>query len=176
ERLGVGAMSLYTYVPGKQELVVLMVEEVHGELPTDPPAAAGATGGATDVLVGDAPAGGDALAGDAPADGDALAGGDRGESQPGWRAGLRRMAEEYWDLYQRHEWLLDVPLTRPATGPNLMDRYERDIALVDGIGLDEFEMTATIELIYEHVAGAARRLRAIRRDAEASGLSDEEWW
>ena len=31
-RLGVGAMSLYTYVPGRDELLELMVNRVHGEL------------------------------------------------------------------------------------------------------------------------------------------------
>lgn len=31
-RLGVGAMSLYTYVPGRDELLELMVNQVHGEL------------------------------------------------------------------------------------------------------------------------------------------------
>jgi AcrR family transcriptional regulator len=30
ERLGLGAMSLYTYVPGRDELVVLMVDHVYG--------------------------------------------------------------------------------------------------------------------------------------------------
>ncbi|WP_199444124.1 TetR/AcrR family transcriptional regulator [Umezawaea beigongshangensis] len=34
ERLGVGTMSLYTYVPGKAELVDVMVDTVTGELPT----------------------------------------------------------------------------------------------------------------------------------------------
>src|SRR5262245_64029270 len=33
EHLGVGAMSLYTYVPGKAELIDLMVDAVYGELP-----------------------------------------------------------------------------------------------------------------------------------------------
>lgn len=32
ERLGVGTMSLYTYVPGKRELLDVMVDTVHGEL------------------------------------------------------------------------------------------------------------------------------------------------
>lgn len=35
EELGVGAMSLYTYVPGKDELVFLMIEAVTGELPRE---------------------------------------------------------------------------------------------------------------------------------------------
>ena len=30
--LGVGAMSLYTYVPGRDELIELMVNRVHAEL------------------------------------------------------------------------------------------------------------------------------------------------
>lgn len=35
-RLGVGAMSLYTYVPGRDELVELMVNRVHAELVLPP--------------------------------------------------------------------------------------------------------------------------------------------
>ncbi|OLR95316.1 TetR/AcrR family transcriptional regulator C-terminal domain-containing protein [Actinokineospora bangkokensis] len=38
EALGVGTMSLYTYVPGKSELLDLMVDTVYGELPTTIPA------------------------------------------------------------------------------------------------------------------------------------------
>ena len=34
ERLGRSAMSLYTYVPGKAELLDLMLDTVLGELPT----------------------------------------------------------------------------------------------------------------------------------------------
>jgi AcrR family transcriptional regulator len=134
DRLGVGAMSLYTYVPGKRELIMLMIDEVHAELPSDDQAA------------------------------------------PGWREGLTRMAEEHWQLYQRHPWLLDVPVSRPVIGPHILDRAERELAIVDGLGLDELEMNATIELIQEHVAGAARRQREIRRDADDSGLTDDEWW
>jgi AcrR family transcriptional regulator len=137
ERLGVGAMSLYTYVPGKQELVHLMMDQVYAELRTDD----------------DPPAG-----------------------PSGWREGLTRMADEYWQLYQRHPWLLDVPVSRPVTGPHVMDRYERDLAIVDGIGLDDLEMNATIELIHQHVTGAAERLRGIHQDAAASGMTDDEWW
>jgi AcrR family transcriptional regulator len=36
ERLGVGAMSLYTYVPGKGELVDLMIDQVLGEIDRPP--------------------------------------------------------------------------------------------------------------------------------------------
>ena len=33
DRLGIGAMSLYTYVPGKAELIDLMIDQVIGEIP-----------------------------------------------------------------------------------------------------------------------------------------------
>lgn len=36
ERLGLGAMSIYTYVPGRSELIGLMVDEVAGDLPLEP--------------------------------------------------------------------------------------------------------------------------------------------
>lgn len=36
ERLGVSPMSIYTYIPGRAELLDLMMDRVHGEL-TDPP-------------------------------------------------------------------------------------------------------------------------------------------
>lgn len=41
ERLGIGAMSLYTYVESKSQLVDLMVDQVTAELPTDVDDAAG---------------------------------------------------------------------------------------------------------------------------------------
>lgn len=134
ERLGVGAMSLYTYVPGKEELVMLLVERVAGELSSQVPA------GAT------------------------------------WRQRLETIARDYWQLYHRHPWLVDVPLTRPVGGPNSFDRYEFELRAVDGLGLDDLEMNAVVELLHSHVEGAARRTVEIRRDAERSGVSDDEWW
>ncbi|NYI06401.1 TetR/AcrR family transcriptional regulator [Allostreptomyces psammosilenae] len=47
ERLGRTAMALYTYVPGKSELVDLMYDRVLGELPTDYPDDAGWRAAAT---------------------------------------------------------------------------------------------------------------------------------
>ena len=41
DRLGVGTMSLYRYVPGKHELVELMVDAVHGEFERAPDGVAG---------------------------------------------------------------------------------------------------------------------------------------
>lgn len=132
--LKVGAMSLYTYVPGKEELVYLMFDQVYGELDVE-------------------------------------------RSREGsWRQRLEAFARAHWDLLHAHPWLLDVPLRRPVVGPNASDLFEYQLSIVDGIGLDPLEMNATLDLVNEFVAGAASRQRAIRRDAEESGISDEEWW
>ncbi len=133
DHLGVGTMSLYTYVPGRAELVLLMLDQVYAELPADIP-------------------------------------GD------GWRARLARMAEQHWELYERHPWLHDVPVTRPAAGPGVMDRYELELGIVEGLGLDDLEMDAVIELVQSHVGSTSERLRGIRRDSDESGVSDDEWW
>jgi AcrR family transcriptional regulator len=134
ERLGVGVMSLYTYVPGKDELVILMVDSVYAELPTE----------------------------------------DRGDET--WRERLEAIARDRWAHFRRHTWLIDVPLSRPIVGPHAMDRYEHELGAVEGLGLDDLEMNAVIELIGGHVEGMAGRAADIRRDAERSGVSDDEWW
>lgn len=133
DRLGVGAMSLYTYVPGKDELVMLLRERALGELPSGP-------------------------------------------SAEGWRERLEALARSYWELYQRHPWLLDVPVTRPVGGPNAFDRSELELRMVDGIGLDDLEMNGVIEVLHGHVAAVSRSAFEARSDAERSGLSDDDWW
>lgn len=134
EQLDVGVMSLYTYVPGKDELIILMVDRVQAELSTDD------RDGAT------------------------------------WRARLEAIAREHWDLHRRHAWLVDVPLTRPVSGPHALDRYEHELRAVEGLGLDDLEMNAAIELLRGHAEGTAGRAVEISRDAERSGVSDDEWW
>jgi AcrR family transcriptional regulator len=132
--LGVGAMSLYTYVPGKDELVMLMVDRVTSDL--------------SDEVAADV----------------------------SWRERLDAIAREYWALYHRYPWLVEVPVGRPVLGPSAFDRYEFELAAVDGLGLDDLEMNGAVELVQAHVEGTARRTFEARRDAERSGVSDDEWW
>lgn len=132
EHLGVGTMSLYTYVPGKDELIFVMVEAVRSELP--------------------------------PLEGE------------GWRESLESIAYQNWELYHRHPWLLEVPVTRPVVGPVVMERNEAELRAVDGMGLSEIEMDAAIGLVHNHVAATARKALEIARDAERSGMTDDQWW
>ncbi|HEX7131279.1 MAG TPA: TetR/AcrR family transcriptional regulator [Iamia sp.] len=133
DRLGVGTMSLYTYVPGKPELLEVMLDRVYGE-PDGPVAHA-----------------------------------------DGWRAALEAHARADWELYQRHPWVLATHV-RAVLGPNELDRYERALQRVDGIGLTGREMSAVASLVGGYVASAARVVAEARTAPERTGLTDDEWW
>ncbi|MFC4857128.1 TetR/AcrR family transcriptional regulator [Actinophytocola glycyrrhizae] len=137
-RLGVGAMSLYGHVPGKDDLVALMTDSVYGEVYDNDVDAA-------------------ASAGD-------------------WRAAMRFVATRNWALYERHPWLFDLRSSRPAVGPNLSRKYETELRPLEGIGLSDVEMDATLTLVLSHVDSTARAHRGMARTQAESGMSDAQWW
>ena len=75
----------------------------------------------------------------------------------GWRARLEALSWQSWRVYLRHPWLLQISPARPPLGPGVLDSYHVLLAAVDGIGLDGAEMNATVTLVSDFVAGAARR-------------------
>lgn len=133
KRLGLGAMSLYTYVPGRNELIVLMVDQVLGrtELPAH--------------------------------DGDLT-------------QRLTNVAEVSYADYRAHPWLLDVNGLRAWLGPHAADRYEWQLAAVDGVGLGDVEMDQTVALLNGFAASAARSLHEVARAERESGQSELQWW
>ncbi|KAA0022854.1 TetR/AcrR family transcriptional regulator [Antrihabitans cavernicola] len=134
DTLGVSAMSLYTYVPTKAELIDLMVDHVSGE-----------TLGAY-------------------------------RATDDWRAGLESIAQANWILYQRHPWLLAVSRARSPLGPNVMDKYERELSIIDGIGLTDVEMDSVLSLVLGHTESTARRVADAADAVRRSGLTDTQWW
>jgi AcrR family transcriptional regulator len=133
ERLGLGVMSVYTYVPGKSELIGLMVDQVAGEV--DYP-----------------PHGGDL------------------------RERMTVIARQLWDEYHRHPWLLHVQKSRPWIGPHASERYEWQLAAIEGVGLDDLEMDATLAVIAGFAESSARSSIEAASARVESGLSDEQWW
>lgn len=136
ESLGVGTMSLYTYIASREELVEAMLDTVYGE--------------AVQQL------------------------GARGDTA--WVDGLRQVAQVSWDLYMRHPWVLQVFTGRPPLGPHTIAKYERELSVIDGIGLTDIEMDAVITLVHTHVEGVARRRIEADRAVRRTGISDEQWW
>jgi AcrR family transcriptional regulator len=133
DRLGLKVMSIYTYVPGRDELIGLMVDEVAGE--QDLPPHAGPL-----------------------------------------RERMAGLARQLWDEYHRHPWLLQVESSRPWIGPNGSNRYEWQLAAIEGAGFTDVEMDLVVTLLSGFTASAARASIAARRTAEQSGMSDAQWW
>ncbi|MFX4295195.1 TetR/AcrR family transcriptional regulator [Streptomyces bohaiensis] len=146
-RLGVTVMSLYTYVPGKAELVDLMLDR---------------------VLAGpDGPE----LTRTAPLHGDT-----GGAPGPDWRDRLAAVARAEWELNLRHPWLLQVTTARPSLGPHVLDWYERALHAVDGVGLTEVEMDSVVDLVTHYVHGASRSAIAAADVDNRTGMTDDQWW
>ncbi|MEV4498056.1 TetR/AcrR family transcriptional regulator [Micromonospora arborensis] len=134
EALGVGTMSVYTYVPGKAELLDVMVDVLYGGMAR-------------------------------PA-----------EIPGGWRARLEQIARENLKLYQAHPWLLRAETSRPVLGPNLLAKYDYELAAVAGIGLDDVEMDSVLTLVLGHVRSAARVALDMVNLERETGMTDNQWW
>lgn len=93
-----------------------------------------------------------------------------------WRARLDEVARENRELYLRHPWLLQVATSRPPLGPNVMAKYEWELTAVEGIGLSDVEMDATVALVNGYVHGAVRTAVEARQVIQRSGMTDKEWW
>lgn len=132
QELGVGTMSLYTYIPGKAELLDAMADLVATET-TSPP-------------TGD------------------------------WRTALEQIAEQNWLLFHRHPWLLSVDTARPALGPGVAAKYNKELTAIDGIGLTDVEMDTVLAVVIGHAESTARRAIGAARLAQRTGQTDEQWW
>jgi AcrR family transcriptional regulator len=136
ESLGVGTMSLYTYVASRDELVEMMLDHVYRE------------------AVGDL----------------------RDRPMADWQHGVRAVADVNWTLHLRHPWTLQVFTGRPALGPNAIAKYDRELAVLDGIGLTDVEMDAVLTLLLTHVEGVARRRVEADQVIRRTGITDQQWW
>lgn len=133
DRLGLKLMSIYTYVPGRSELIGLMVDDVDGEWELPP-------------------------------------------QEGTLRQRLTGIAQQMWDQFHRHPWLLQVENSRPWIGPNGSNLYEWQLSAIEGAGFTDLEMDQVITLLTSFTAGAARASVDARRTAQQSGISDAEWW
>lgn len=155
ERLGVGTMSLYTYVPGKGELIDLMVDSVVGERVVGERVPAGS------------PSTGEVEAAPAPAP---------APPSSGWRASLERLAREGLASYERHPWLLQLAWNRPPLGPNVLDDEEATLAALSGSGLEPRELVAAATLVSNYTQGAARAVVDAALAEKRTGVSEEQFW
>ncbi|MFJ2022703.1 TetR/AcrR family transcriptional regulator [Streptomyces sp. NPDC087897] len=161
--LGTGTMSLYRYVPGKAELLDLMLDRVLGEpLPAATAEPDGAAAAEASGTAADRP--GTAAVG-TPATG------------PGdWRAAVDTMARSYLDNLRRHPWLLKINQARTVLGPSALRGLELALTGLRGMGLRDPELIGVIITVNSFVEGLARTRADAAEAVRQTGLSDEEFW
>jgi AcrR family transcriptional regulator len=140
ERLGCAKMALYRYVPGKSELVALMVDAALGD-PPEPPAQPRQKAQATST---------------APA-----------PREHPWRVVLRLWATTIFARYRLHPWAIDATAGARPTGPHEMAWMETALAALAGTGLTGPERLDAVALLNGHVRSLVQVTSAGQPDLEA---------
>ncbi|MFE4393066.1 MULTISPECIES: TetR/AcrR family transcriptional regulator [Streptomycetaceae] len=146
ERLGRTAMALYTYVPGKAELLDLMHDRALAELATEPPS------GVPAEFPGGLPV------------------------ADGWREAVTAWAEALYACYLRHPWVLQVSQARPVLGPAELAAMEALLRALRPAGLAPARLRGAVAALWQFVRGLAATTADARGAAAATGIADEDWW
>lgn len=79
-------------------------------------------------------------------------------------------------LHRRHPWAANLATVRPALGPGSLAKYEAELQLLDGHGLDDLAMDDVLTLATTFSQAAARNAVAADTVRSESGMTDEQWW
>lgn len=74
----------------------------------------------------------------------------------GWRPGLERWASHAMAGYQRHPWLLQMPITGPPITPNALTWLEQGLRAMAGTALDPQAKANVVLLVSGYVTATAR--------------------
>jgi len=132
--LGVAPMTLYTYVPGKAELLDLMLDAAYTDMPRIDTA-----------------------------------------GRP-WRQRLAAIAEENKALFENHPWAATISTVRPPLGPGTVAKYEHELLALEGLGLDDVLMDASLTYLLGFVQAWARAAADVRATQRDTAMDDSEWW
>ena len=81
----------------------------------------------------------------------------------GWRETLRAHAERTRAMMLRHPWLAQMPAPLFALTPNRMAGAERQLASLEGLGMDVDTMMAVFRTVSAYVHGATQSETALRQ-------------
>jgi len=93
-----------------------------------------------------------------------------------WRRRLTAIAEENRELFESHPWAATISSSRPPLGPGLMAKYEHELSALEGLGLSDIEIDASLTYVLGFVQGWARTAADARATQDDSGMDDEQWW
>nr|BAP34738.1 regulatory protein TetR [Streptomyces sp. ML694-90F3] len=144
--LGYTAMSLYRYVPGKEQLVDIVYDRALGPPP-------GREDSAETADAATAPA---------------------GEGERDWRSGVYRWVRAMLGVYHSHPWLLDITTSAPPLGPNQLAWFDALLQEVSDIGLGDDEMVHLVLFVTGAVRDLARTSSEIAQSPDRTGVSVEQ--
>ena len=91
-----------------------------------------------------------------------------------WRRRLGQVAGENLALFLAHPWLAHLESERTILGPGTLAKYERELAAVEPLPLDDPGKDAALTLVLDFVRGAARA--QVAAAAERGQETPEQWW
>jgi AcrR family transcriptional regulator len=91
------------------------------------------------------------------------------DAADGWRPGLERWARHAMAGYQRHPWLLQMPITGPPLGPNTLTWLEQGLRAMSGTALHPQAKANVVLLISGYVSTTARLFTDLAGAAPPAG-------
>lgn len=93
-----------------------------------------------------------------------------------WRLDAARWANDLWDFYLRHPWVLQVSQARPVLGPHEYVVLESVLKILRRTGLPPVVLRRLVSALYSCVREPARTAAESRLAEKATGQTDDEWW
>jgi AcrR family transcriptional regulator len=103
---------------------------------------------------------------------------DAPEPSGDWREDLRTQARRERATLLRHAWVMDFLGGRPPLGPNTLVHLDRQLAAVDGLGLDVAAAMNILGTVQTYVLGSVLRETQearVQRDQDQADITKEEW-
>jgi AcrR family transcriptional regulator len=91
----------------------------------------------------------------------------------GWREGLRAWSLAQNDVYERHPWLLDIPITGTPMTPNSLAWLDAALELLKDQPLDAEEKLSVALAVIAQTRWRGSIERGYREAAEAAGMSED---
>jgi AcrR family transcriptional regulator len=102
-----------------------------------------------------------------------------GPPAAGWRAGCRQWAWALQQVYRRHPWAVELPISALPAGPHQLAWFEQGLAALAETRLDLGERASAVLLLAMYVRGQAQLgldlVRAGRQAAAAGQDAPPEW-
>jgi len=93
-----------------------------------------------------------------------------------WRRGLTEVAETNHRLFLANSWLLAARPARSPMGPYELEKNETELAVLEGIGLADFEMEQALSAVLVHAAQTAALQSVLLAERQRTGVGDSDWW